>query len=66
MQRALRADGEKLLNLTGRDHGPEFWLTCEACFGEGSIEIPEPQHDDPYYCRVVKCECCNGVGLVQQ
>jgi hypothetical protein len=64
MKRALEADGEKLRQLTGEDHGPEFWITCEACCGEGSIEKPHPFPDDPYYCDVIKCDTCNGVGLV--
>jgi hypothetical protein len=41
MQRALEADGEKLRQLTGEDHGP--WdltiVECTACGGEGRIII---------------------------
>jgi DnaJ-class molecular chaperone len=64
MQRALRADGKKLRQLTGADHGPEFWLTCSDCFGEGSHEVSKPQHDDPHFAISVRCETCNGVGLI--
>jgi DnaJ-class molecular chaperone len=70
MQRALELDGEKLRQLTGEDHGPvpiEDYLeleTCPTCGGEGSLEIPDPQRDDPYYCRVVQCGECNGSGWV--
>lgn len=48
MRRALEADGEKLRQLTGQDHGPYFgvggcldeeapqqWFTCDACDGTG-------------------------------
>jgi DnaJ-class molecular chaperone len=35
---------------------------CKDCNGEGSLEIPDPQHDDPYYCRVVQCQNCDGNG----
>lgn len=38
MQRALEADGEKLLTLTGQDHGPEFWR-------EGGIMTSEVDED---------------------
>ena len=66
MQRALQADGEKLRQLTGDDHGPEFWTTCPECYGEGALEISKPQHDDPYFAISVKCPICNGVGLIQE
>ena len=64
MQRALNADGKKLRQLTGEDHGPVFFNTCPDCDGEGIIEKPRPFPDDPHYCDVLKCETCNGVGLV--
>lgn len=35
---------------------------CAACNGEGELEISDPQRDDPYYARVVRCENCNGSG----
>lgn len=35
---------------------------CKVCNGEGSLEIPDPQRDDPYYARVVPCENCHGNG----
>jgi hypothetical protein len=42
MQRALEADGEKLRQLTGEDHGPwELeeaplqWVDCDVCNGSG-------------------------------
>jgi hypothetical protein len=46
MQAALEADGEKLRQLTGEDHGPEFlqddppqqWCVCSACGGSG-VEV---------------------------
>jgi hypothetical protein len=45
MQRALLADGEKLRQLTGEDHGPwgfgeapQQWFVCDACDGSG-VEV---------------------------
>lgn len=35
---------------------------CEACNGDGTIEKPAPQRDDPEYASVVPCEACNGHG----
>jgi hypothetical protein len=40
----------------------EEWRACEVCCGEGSVEIPDPQRGDPYYCRVVQCQSCHGAG----
>jgi len=64
MMAALKADGEKLRQMTGEDHGPTFLDTCPDCCGEGAIEIPRPQHDDPHFAVTIKCETCNGCGLV--
>ena len=65
MQRALKADAEKLGLMTGDEHGVEFYNTCPLCDGEGGIEVPRPQHDDPYYCDVIKCADCNGSGWMR-
>lgn len=35
MMRALEADGEKLRQLTGEDHGPIFVPECEHCRDTG-------------------------------
>ena len=45
MEKALRADGEKLKQLTGEDHGPFMWCPCEyaPCY------LPE--------CREHGCMC---------
>jgi hypothetical protein len=74
MQRALEADGEKLRQLTGEDHGPVFladppevWNVCEACDGAGGYErhcrVYEAgcgfAHDDSEW---VECEACGGFG----
>lgn len=40
----------------------ESWTTCNLCCGEGGIEQPRPQHDDPYFAVVFKCPNCNGTG----
>jgi hypothetical protein len=37
---------------------------CRDCDGFGSLEIPSPQPDDPYYCMVVDCKNCNCSGWV--
>lgn len=44
MQRALHADGKKLRQLTGEDHGPwdlpeppQQWFVCDECDGTGEI-----------------------------
>lgn len=67
MMDALRADAEKLGQLTGEDHTPEFLVDCEACDGLGyiprTIHVYEPgcgfSHPD-----VVEdaCQACNGNG----
>jgi hypothetical protein len=73
MMNALMADGEKLRQLTGNDHGPyfddppEIWLDCPECGGEGGWEqhcrVYEHgcgfAHDDSEW-RV--CHVCNGTG----
>jgi hypothetical protein len=63
MQKALEADGEKLRQLTGEDHGP--WIFCPECGGEGSYEKPEPLPDDPFRCKVFCCGKCYGTGYVE-
>lgn len=65
MREALKADGEKLRQLTGQDHGPEFFDTCPACDGDGSIECSRPQHDDPYFAVAETCSKCNGSGWIE-
>ena len=42
----------------------EQYETCGVCGGEGSIERSEPQHDDPYYAVVTRCDECNGSGII--
>ncbi len=54
MQRALEADGEKLRQLTGEDHGPweaEPPRRCDNC-RHFMIE-PARSHEDPYGERTV-------------
>lgn len=70
MQRALEADGKKLRQLTGEDHGPYFdeepihVSTCEPCGGTGTIEKHHPFPDDPDFEEVHRCEECGGSGRV--
>lgn len=74
MMAALEADGEKLRQLTGDDHGPVFladapeaWKDCEVCGGDGVIyktaQVFEPgcgfAHDDV---ASVECDACSGNG----
>ncbi len=63
MMKALEADGEKLRQLTGEDHGPVFLpeLGCEHCapdaksVGPGWIEQP---NNGP----IQSCPICNPEG----
>lgn len=74
MIKALEADGEKLRQLTGEDHGPflighDFerlrYVPCEHCHGTGEIihGIP-PRHayDEPSDYAVL-CSACEGYGM---
>ena len=76
MQRALEADGEKLRQLTGEDHGPWFiddeypgQAPCPNCFESSgyvsrtiSATWYEPAWEDTDYSR--PCPVCNGTGTV--
>lgn len=66
MQRALEADGEKLRQLTGDDHGPWVLAECPCCDGAGEWdEGPLPTSSgatEPDY-RQVFCPECEGTGL---
>lgn len=44
------------------DEPPEVWEECEVCQGEGTIDVPRPFWDDPYFCIVVSCDACQGAG----
>lgn len=73
IQAALEADGEKLFQLTGEDHGPFYfdddtaYAPCPCCFescgyrGEWTTGWDDPgsfiQSRDP-------CPECNGTGMV--
>lgn len=35
---------------------------CTTCNGDGTLEVPDPQRDDPHYARVVQCQDCHGNG----
>jgi hypothetical protein len=74
MQRALEADGEKLRQLTGEDHGPYFfddvtvYAPCPACFESGGYRGSwHTSWDDPgsfYPNPSDPCPECNGTGQV--
>lgn len=55
MERALQADGEKLLALTGKDHGP----FCPDCLGQGWTMVGDI---DP---QQTHCQTCSGTGKPQ-
>ncbi len=69
MMKALEADGEKLRQLTGEDHGPQALAQCPECGGEGyflkRITVYEHgcgfPHDDT---DEIKCEACDGTGVI--
>ena len=71
MQKALEADGGKLRDLTGQDHGPQFveegpfWDACPECNGCGNWEQPCPQPDDPYFTQTFMCAECGGCGHIE-
>jgi hypothetical protein len=67
MQAALEADGEKLRQLTGEDHGPHFLpdrrtIECPYCGGDGGHEVLthyNPVNGDPLgYWQT--CGACEG------
>lgn len=66
MEAALIADGEKLQQLTGNDHGP----FCDACLGSGvevfGITVYEPgcgySHDST---DERPCPACGGSGRIE-
>jgi rubrerythrin len=70
MQRALEADGEKLRQLTGEDHGPHslVMIRCRECGSEGRIyrsgTVYEPgcghAHSGEIDCG--PCPVCDGTG----
>jgi hypothetical protein len=75
MMAALEADGEKLRQLTGEDHGPYFdeppevWLDCPECGGEGeileTIHVYEAgcgfSHPDVYGKECLRCRGTRGM-----
>ena len=77
MQAALKADAEKLKQLTGEDHTPVFldeveaeptrlqWVNCEVCGGSGEIIRRDPvgPYDDPSAAEYAEvCAACEGAG----
>lgn len=69
MMKALEADGEYLRQMTGEDHGPFFFIDCEACGGAGLVSkrvtvyeagcaVP---HDDT---EERECKECDGFGTI--
>lgn len=69
MREALEADGIKLQQLTGQDHGPWTLAVCEECGGEGCdrrrVTVYEHgcgfPHDDV---EEIPCLACGGTGEI--
>lgn len=75
MMKALEADGGKLRQMTGEDHGPRFiegppqqWFVCDDCAGEGEIGTGRMSHTvtsgtiDPPDEIMEQCKRCRGAG----
>lgn len=67
MMDALRADAEKLGQLTGEDHTPEFLFDCNVCGGTGylaeTVHVYEAGCGFSHPDVVEKpCEACGGNG----
>lgn len=66
MMAALEADGEKLRQLTGHDHGP-VWIddrmvVCETCGGDGSFDrVVGNDPNGPVWADQL-CPTCLGAG----
>ncbi len=65
MKKALEADGEKLRQMTGEDHGPwDLDGDCSNCGGEGFVESCFEDTcvclDPP--CHWSRCDYCNHDG----
>ena len=53
MQEALAADGDKLRALTGKEHGPMYYIECAVC-GEFWFSREPPECDG--VCPECGCE----------
>ena len=67
MMKALQADAEKLRDLTGEDHTPEFLADCDACGGQGyiakTIQVYEAGCGFSHFDVEEKpCQACGGNG----
>jgi DnaJ-class molecular chaperone len=62
MQRALQADAEKLRQLTGEDHTPEFLIlvTCPHCNGS-AVTVHASRYGD-FDTYEERCPECEGAG----
>lgn len=67
MMKALEADGEKLRQLTGEDHGPQFFADCQCCDrGVRAERITVYEGGGWYYDTDERpCPDCGGTGLVE-
>jgi hypothetical protein len=61
MMKALEADGEKLTQLTGEDHGPAFLFAPDECpHCQYDRQSPGLQQDNNG--PIVPCQLCNPDG----
>jgi DnaJ-class molecular chaperone len=54
-------------HLHDKSTEPDYYQgyeVCPICHGEGVINESEPFPDDPDFCLALKCEDCNGSGVV--
>jgi DnaJ-class molecular chaperone len=67
MMKALEADGEKLRQLTGEDHGP-VWIddrmvVCETCGGDGFFDrVTGLEPNGTPVWEENQCPTCQGAG----
>lgn len=75
MQKALEADGEKLRQLTGEDHGPwtfepaVSFSPCPHCFESSGYvwEHGTSWETGPWSHQTnIPCRECNGTGVVEE
>lgn len=67
MQKALELDGEKLRQLTGEDHGPQFFTDCHNCSGGIIAKRVTIYEGGGWYYDTDEQSCpeCGGTGLVE-
>lgn len=66
MMDALEADGKKLRQLTGEDHGPVWindrMIVCDTCGGDGSFDRVVGHDPSGPVWEDLFCPTCHGAG----